>query len=182
MEENEMITDEIGDTLTEDGVIDESLEDDAQKTDKSDETNDSQPTDSDEADNLSEIASLKAEILSLRAQLENERAVYSRMNEECAEFNLLYPSVSISSLSDSIWESVKKGVPIAAAYALEERRAAVADMKAQSVNATNRQLSSGSIEANSAEEFYTPDEVRAMSPSQVRENYSKIISSMSKWH
>ena len=47
MEENEMITDEIGDTLTEDGVIDESLEDDAQKTDKSDETNDSQPTDSD---------------------------------------------------------------------------------------------------------------------------------------
>jgi outer membrane protease len=104
------------------------------------------------------------------------------MNSECAEFNLLYPSISISSLPDSIWESVKKGVPIAAAYALEERRAAVADMKAQSVNAANRQLSSGSIDAPATEEFYTPDEVRAMSPLQVRENYSKIISSMSKWH
>lgn len=182
MEENEMILPEGNEDPSLDDASDKPLTDGTRESEKTDEASSFSSTDTGDTDQLSEIDSLRAELVSLKAQLESERALYSRMNSECAEFNLLYPSVSISSLPDSIWESVKNGVPIAAAYALEERRAAVADMKAQSVNAANRQLSSGSIDAPATEEFYTPDEVRAMSPLQVRENYSKIISSMSKWH
>ena len=129
-----------------------------------------------------ELDTLREEVTRLRALIDGERAVYSRMNAECAEFNELYPSIPISSLPDEIWENVKRGVPIAAAYALEERRSTVADMKARAVNTANRTLSSGSIDSHVAEEFYTPDEVRAMSASEVRANYSKIISSMAKWH
>ena len=31
-------------------------------------------------------------------------------------------------------------------------------------------------------EFFTPEEVRKMSQAEVRQNYAKIINSMSKWH
>jgi len=137
---------------------------------------------SEETSDANELESLRNEVAALRSQLDEERAIYSRINAECAEFAELYPGVPISSLSDSIWDSVKKGVPIAAAYALAERRASVADMKANAVNSANRLLSSGSIDPHASEEYYSPDEVRSMTPAQVRANYSKIISSMSKWH
>ena len=135
-----------------------------------------------EASSSDELDTLRAEVASLKAQLTEERAIYSRINAECAEFAELYPNVPLSSLSDGIWDSVKRGVPIAAAYALSERRAAVADMKANAVNSANRQLSSGSIDPHQSEEYYSPEEVKSMTPAQVRANYSKIISSMQKWH
>ena len=135
-----------------------------------------------EASPAEELTSLREEVSALKAQLAEERALYSRVNAECAEFAQLYPGIPLSSLTDGIWESVKRGVPIAAAYALEERRAAIADMKANAVNSTNRLLSSGSIDPHASEEYYSPEEVRSMSPAEVRANYSKIISSMQKWH
>lgn len=33
-----------------------------------------------------------------------------------------------------------------------------------------------------AERFYTPEEVRAMSPEEVRQNYGAILRSITKWH
>lgn len=129
-----------------------------------------------------ELVSLRFEIKALREQIEEERAILNRMSIECEEFSQLYPNVPLSSLPDSIWESVKKGTPIAAAYALIERRAAVAQMRADEVNKTNSLLSSGSVDSPPAEEFFSPAEVRAMSREQVKANYSKIINSMSKWH
>ena len=161
---------------------------DDEMTDAADEPTDepigeeNEASDEAESDSVDELEALRAEVESLRAQLNEERAVYSRVNSECNEFARLYPEIPLSSLSEDIWESVKRGVPIAAAYALEERRAAVANMKANTVNENNRRLSSGSVDRLTAEEYFSPDEVRAMTPGEVRANYSKIISSMSKWH
>lgn len=129
-----------------------------------------------------ELTALRSEVALLHAQLEGERALYGRLSAECAEFSELYPTVSLSELPDGIWESVKKGVPIAAAYALHERRIALERAKAEQVNSANSRASSGSLESPPTEEFFTPDEVRAMSPSEVRTNYTTIIRSMSKWH
>ena len=148
---------------------------------------DAEPTDEQEnAEDLkpdaNEIAYLKAELDTLRRELADSRAFYSRLEGECAEFSELYPSVPLSTLPDSIWQSVKKGVPLAAAYALEERKSALAAMKADTVNGENRKMSSGSLKNDQRGDFFTPSEVRAMSPSEVRANYTKIINSMSKWH
>lgn len=142
------------------------------------------PADSDNAEpsREDELSTLRAELKSLRGQIEEERALLSRMSLECEEFSLLYPGVPLSSLPDSIWESVKKGTPIAAAYALSERRAALARTRADEVNKANSLLSSGSVDSPPTEEFFSPAEVRAMSREQVKANYSKIINSMSKWH
>ena len=139
------------------------------------------PTDKTEPD-ANEIAYLKAELDTLKKELAESRAFYSRLEGECSEFSELYPDVRLSSLPDSIWQSVRSGVPLAAAYALEERRAAIKALHAQRINGENRNMSSGSLSPDSRNDYFSPSEVKAMSAAEVRANYTKIISSMSKWH
>jgi hypothetical protein len=136
----------------------------------------------DDIPDLTEILALRAELDSLKRELEENRAFYTRLDGECAEFSSLYPDVSITSLPDTVWQSVKKGVPLSAAYALEVRRAEVKAQKARQVNRDNSEMSSGALGNNNRNDFFSPAEVRAMSASEVRANYSKIIESMSKWH
>lgn len=130
----------------------------------------------------SDIAYLKAELDSLKKELSDTRAFYSRLEGECAEFSALYPEVPLGSLPDSIWLSVKNGVPLAAAYALEARKAELSAIRAQRINGENRNMSSGALNADSHNDYFSPSEVRAMSAAEVRANYTKIINSMSKWH
>ena len=125
---------------------------------------------------------LKDEVDRLRLELTNTRAAYERLSGECEEFAELYPGVPVTALPDSVWKSFKSGVPLAAAYALYEKKESVAREKALNVNEKNKQLSSGSLYSKSNDEFFTPAEVRAMSASEVKANYAKIITSMSKWH
>ena len=125
---------------------------------------------------------LKEEIESLRLQLEESRSMYDRFHGECMEFSSLYPSVPLSTIPDSIWASVRSGVPLAAAYALAEKKERMAREKAMDINSKNHERSSGALSASKTEEFFTPSEVRAMSAAEVRANYAKIITSMSKWH
>lgn len=131
---------------------------------------------------IEDIKALKEQLSELQLQLEQSRAMYDRFHAECMEFSQLYPNVALSSIPDSIWNSVRSGVPLAAAYALAEKKDALAKAKAENVNSKNKSLSSGSLSTAKSEEFFTPAEVRAMSAPEVRANYAKIITSMSKWH
>lgn len=131
---------------------------------------------------IEDIKALKEQLASLQLQLEESRAMYDKFHADCMEFSQLYPSVSLSSIPDSIWDSVRSGVPLAAAYALAEKKESLAKTRAENVNSKNKSLSSGSLNTAKSEEFFTPAEVRAMSAPEVRANYAKIIASMSKWH
>ena len=130
----------------------------------------------------SDILALKNEIAELKAQLDDSRGVYDKLSADCSEFAELYPDVALSSIPDSVWSSVKNGIPLAAAYALAERRAALALEKADGINSKNKALSTGTMGRSKSEEYFSPAEVKAMSASEVRANYTKIINSMSKWH
>ena len=136
----------------------------------------------DDMPDLTEVLALRAELDSLKRELEESRAFYARLDGECAEFSTLYPDVSIASLPDTVWQNVKKGVPLSAAYALEVRRAEVKAQKARAVNRENSEMSSGALATDNRNSFFSPAEVRAMSAAEVRANYTKIIESMSKWH
>ena len=125
---------------------------------------------------------LREKLDSLKKELEGTRSAYERLSGEYAEFSELYPNVPVTALPDSIWKSFKAGVPLAAAYALFEKKEAVAKEKASSVNAKNKELSSGSLSKGKSEEYFSPAEVRAMSAAEVKANYAKIITSMSRWH
>ena len=139
-------------------------------------------TEEEQKPDATEVAYLKAELDALKKELAESKAFYTRLEDECAEFNELYPNVSLTSLPDSIWDSVRSGVPLAAAYALEARKAELAARRAEEINGENHNMSSGALSSDSYNDFFTPTQVRAMSAAEVRANYTKIINSMSKWH
>ena len=104
-----------------------------------------------------------------------------RMGAECEEFRALYPDSTLESIPDEVWGSVKKGIPLAAAYALAQRRAQRTEELARRRNLENSLRSPGAVK-DSSSGCFTPDEVRAMSPAEVRKNYQSIMLSMQKWH
>ena len=116
----------------------------------------------------------------LRAKLEGQAREMQRIGMEYAEFCELYPNRSPEEIPDDVWESVRHGVPLSAAYALSERKRYRTQEKARQLNEANRRRSSGSVEGTS-NGYFSADEVRAMTQSEVRANYQKILLSMQKW-
>ncbi|MBQ8415891.1 MAG: hypothetical protein IJX13_03175, partial [Clostridia bacterium] len=87
----------------------------------------------------------------------------------------------LSAITDAIWKDVESGNSLAAAFALAERRRVVAEEKATLLNKANRERSAGAMR-NAQNDYFSPDEVRAMSSTEVRKNYQKIMRSMQNWH
>ena len=105
-----------------------------------------------------------------------------RIANEYTEFRALVPGVSVTELPDSVLSSIKSGVPLAAAYALYERRKKMSASAASGVNEKNRELSFAIKNGKTSEAYFSPNEVRQMSASEVKVNYSKILDSMSHWN
>lgn len=124
---------------------------------------------------------LRAELTRLREDYARAEAMREKTEREYEEFFELFPDVPVSSVPDEVWSRVREGTPLAAAFALAERRRFLQEQLAKESNARNRERSSGKV-GGSASEFYSPEEVRAMSQGEVRSNFSKIINSMKKWH
>ncbi len=127
------------------------------------------------------IESLRAELEELRRELTEKKCELERMSHEIGEFSTLFPDTPISTLPDSVWESVRAGTPLAAAYALYEKKAAMRRADAERVNEKNGRISTGSVVSGTREAFFSPDEVRAMSREEIKANYSKILDSMKRW-
>ena len=123
------------------------------------------------------LAALREEAESLRAELAAERRVSAELRDFCS----LYPETPAEAIPEAVWERVKDGIPLAAAYALHERRQFCARQAADAAQASGRTRSSGAAGGGMTEMPYTPDEVRAMSPEEVRRNYTAIVASMKSW-
>ena len=134
---------------------------------------------------MDEISLLRAEIDALRLELskreELDRA-NSRMNAELAEFTDYFPEIDINSIPDEVWEKVKKGYSLAATYALFSRKSEREKKKIGDFNEKNRRMSAGSLMRGEGEKYYSPAEVRRMSPAQVKSHYDDIIASMKHWN
>ncbi|MBQ9760072.1 MAG: hypothetical protein IJW16_01855 [Clostridia bacterium] len=176
--------DDVGDGLsaqpTENG--DRSEEEKAEPLSAPDETDPSaDPLDppSDPASDRLEM--LTRELADLRELLHERIDTHERIAAERAEFLALYPDVPLTSLPDSVWEDVRCGVPLAAAYALSERKAHLKALEADSQNRANSHRSVGA-HSTSGTDYFSPAEVRAMSAAEVSRNYSAIIRSMKKWN
>ena len=127
---------------------------------------------------LSEINALKEELARRDALDEDNR----RMLRECEQFKEYFPNSELSSLPDEVWEKVKGGLPLAASYALYERREALRRERAKELNSRNEKMSAGSVKRGGEEKYYSPSEVRSMTRDQIRSNYSDVIESMRHWH
>ena len=128
----------------------------------------------------SELERLRGELNRLRSDMEAQRRAYERMGAECAEFCELYPDRSPSDLPDEVFESMRQGIPLAAAFALYERRRTRIEEAARLQDEKNRSRSTGGVETTKGG-YLSPDEVRSMTPSEVKANYQSILLSMQKW-
>ena len=126
---------------------------------------------------LCEIAALKEQIAKLEALKETE----ARILAEIGDFVVLFPDVPVEELPDEVWEGVRAGAPLAAAYALYEKKKYAEAKRIAAINAKNASRSPGAAGTDTASEYFTPDEVRRMSRAEVHANYSKIKESMKKW-
>ena len=126
------------------------------------------------------LEQLRNELNALRKSLTERDAFFSRLGAECEEFSSLFPKTALSEIPDSVWEDVRRGLPLAAAYALAERRHARTEEIAAMSNLENKLRSAGAV-SGTGEEYFSPAEVRMMSRDEVRTNYSKIMNSMRKW-
>ena len=92
------------------------------------------------AEQTDEVAALKAEIESLRAQL-NEREMLdkatARMNAELLEFEEYFPDVSLDQIPDAIWQKVKEGASLSAQYSLFRRKEELSKRKVSNINEKN---------------------------------------------
>ncbi len=138
-----------------------------------------------EADPNTELESLRAEISTLKEELkllEDMKKHSERVLEEVNEFTSLFPEKSIDSLPDEVWEQVKHGSSLAASFALYEKKRAHMEALARGVNQKNASLSAGLAGVDTPCEYFTLEQVRAMSRAEVKQNYSKIRESMKRWN
>ena len=124
----------------------------------------------------------KKKVKKLEGELEKRRAETDKAAREYAEFRALYPDADAEALPEDVLKSVEAGLPLAAAYALYEKRMQKRSADIAAHNKSTRQVSFGSVGKSPESDYFTPDEVRAMSQSEVRANYSKILQSMKSWH
>ena len=128
----------------------------------------------------SELECIRRELSLLRAQLDGQARAMQKIGIEYAEFCDLYPDKSPEDFPDEVWDSVRQGIPLSAAFALAERKKQRLKEKAQLLNEENKRRSSGAVE-RAASGYFTPSEVRAMSQAEVRANYQNILLSMANW-
>ena len=145
------------------------------------ESEDLDPVPDTSPDPADRIGELERELARVKEELKARISEENRIDADYLEFSTLYPSVALESLPDEVWESVGKKIPLAAAYALAERRRQVREETAAQINRQNKQRSAGSV-SGTENNYFSPTEVRAMSQAEVRRNYSKIVESMQKWN
>ena len=134
-----------------------------------------------ESDARTRVEELRAEIAALEGELERKRAETDKAAREYADFKELYPDVDIDTLPSEVTESVEAGIPLAAAYALYEKRLEKHNSDVAAHNKSTRADSFGSVGKSAESDYFTPTEVRAMTQSEVRANYAKILKSMKSW-
>lgn len=124
------------------------------------------------------IEALTKELEAYKTAKEHQDKIAQQLNE----FSELFPNIAIKAIPCEVWESVKSGNSLAASYAIYEKRISEAARRIEEVNKRNSSLAAGVAGKNSSDEFYSADEVRKMSPTEVRANFAKIRKSMEKWN
>lgn len=136
-------------------------------------------------ENFDELEYLREEVKNLQNQLSEQRELEranSRMNKELAEFCEYFPECDFDEVPEEIWQRVRKGASLCAEFSLMQRKAELEKRRISNINEQNRRMSAGSIGALDGEKYYSPSEVKKMTPSQVREHYDDIIESMRHWN
>ena len=143
------------------------------------------PIENEGEETIETVESLKQTVKELQDELSAYKTAALRqeaITKQINEFSELFPTISLGSIPDEVWENVRQGNSLAAAYSVYERRIYEAKRRIDEINVQNAKSSAGAVGKDANQEFFSADDVRKMSPSEVRANYAKIRRSMEKWH
>ena len=143
-----------------------------------------EPCEADAADEKTpdELDVLRTEISQLREELLKKTSEINMIRGQLGEFSELFPNVAPEDIPEEVWKNAAVSGSLAAAYALYHRRERVRARRVHTLNQKNAESSTGKVGVDAAKEYFTQNEVRAMSRGEVHENYSKILASMKKWN
>lgn len=104
-----------------------------------------------------------------------------RTDAEDSMFRELFPDVDRESIPDCVTlEASEKNIPLVAAYALYEKRRSIAASIAELRNKNNAGRSSGPLgKYDNFGEALSIEQIRAMTPAQVRRHYKQIMKTLS---
>jgi hypothetical protein len=104
-----------------------------------------------------------------------------RADAEDSMFRELFPGVDRESIPDCVTsEASEKNMPLVAAYALYERRRAIAAEIAEARNQSNSGKSSGPLgRSDNFGEALSIEQIRTMTPTQVHKHYKQIMKALS---
>lgn len=104
-----------------------------------------------------------------------------RIESEAVLFRELFPDTDRESIPDSVkTEADEKGIPLIAAYAIYERRRQLAASVADAHNKINAGRSSGPLgRSDNFGESLSIEQIRAMSPTEVKRHYKQIMKTLS---
>ena len=126
----------------------------------------------------SAIALMRRQLDELRAVVERGLKPIEETAKDISALSELFPNVRREDIPDAVWEEVRRGVPLLAAYALHEKRRE----RREQINRRNALLSSGPIENATDSNYYSPEEVKKMTPKEVRRHFARIRESMKRWN
>ncbi len=149
------------------------------------ETYESEPETPENPEKSAEYTALEAELAESRAQIQRLSTLLGereRADREAADFAEYFPSVSREEIPDAVREHAdRENLPLVAAYALYARKLELAARHAQDVAKRSAEHSVGPVSGSSREaDYFTMEQIRAMTPKEVRKHYKTIMKSLNK--
>lgn len=134
---------------------------------------------------VDELSLLREELQSLKNQLSEREKLdqaNARIEMEISEFYDCFPESNLREIPEEVWEKVRRGSSLSAEYSLFKRKVEIEKQKISDINERNRKMSAGAIGILDGEKYYSPAEVKKMTPAEVKRNYDDIIESMRHWN
>jgi len=114
-------------------------------------------------------------------RLKSEAEARARFEKESEELLLLFPEAQTDALPEEVTESHKSGIPLAAAYALWDKRRILAETNAEASNRLNAAASPGPVSNDgSGEGSFTLEEIKRMPVGEVKKHLERIYKSLEK--
>ncbi len=117
------------------------------------------------------------------ASEEEKKDPVDKLKEDVELFHALFPEVSGENIPQEVWDRVEMGESLAASYALYTVKENREEEKIRKINEENSKKAPPPIQtAGADEDYFSPEAVKKMTRSEIKENYDKILSSMEKWN
>ena len=105
-----------------------------------------------------------------------------KLRADVSELLELFPKLKAKAIPDEVWDRVREGDSLCAAYCLWTVKNAKEQLRIRDVNdKTARTAPPPVSDKGEGEAFFSRETVKNMSPEQVRKNFKAILDSMDRW-